>query len=910
MESEFNIQENDEELIISDNYKKIVIRKCGTFDLIDNVKDERIFQNAFWGIGICDYRFSANEFIPPLDVSALCNSVSDVCSVYLSSPINTIDWLNELLHLTDLYKIMIKEKVRPKYTNDILKIERKTKHYRKKKYDELNEEQQTNIVRFNRLLLEETFPKETPRSYKYIYSHDYELSEKQFCDGELLLHFVSAIKTNPQLHIKIILLENSPSIIMQLGIENTTGRNLAVTDLRPLVHDINKESSLFKGKPGILSFFNNGWQSWSPSYSLEVPCETPITAVDDAERVIGYDPVVVFDSHKKKYDAQLEKSLHEHFFISNLMTVITLSDRQTKQCQCLIIGFVTTKDQFSGIEFKTIEHDWLDFGVDNLTAKCWTDSFELLQGERIFSEKLFLNIDSNPLKGVETYANAIKTEMGVKITNSIPTGWCSWYHYFNEINEGVILDNLSFFQAHQDEKKIGDWLDIDESKFPHGMKWIAEQVKKAGFTPGIWIAPFVVQESSELFRKHKRWLIHDEGGSLVSAGHNWDDNLYGLDCSNPEVQDWLRKVFNKIVNDWGFTFIKIDFLYSAALVGEFHEKNLTRAQVYRRGLEIIRETVEERFILGCGAPIGPAVGIVDAMRIGPDTSSYWRTNKKSAPSNENAIRNILHRYFMHNYFWINDPDVLIARNKNTSLTLHEIYSVATVIGLSGGMLTLSDNMNELSVDRKELIKKIMPVYGKAATSKDFFKESIPQKIILPVTKHFDNWYVVGLFNWKDKCEDVALELEDLDLNSSDGREYHVYDFWQQKYMGKLSKEISFQLVPPHSVKLLCIREVTKYPTLLSTNVHITQGAVEILNIEHDAAKRQLAVDTNKLGKREGHLLFYFPDGLNNINEALLPAIAIDNHILSVEVDFKKENRFFIIYDLDNNIVITGNNCIH
>ena len=58
-------------------------------------------------------------------------------------------------------------------------------------------------------------------------------------------------------------------------------------------------------------------------------------------------------------------------------------------------------------------------------------------------------------------------------------------------------------------------------------------------------------------------------------------------------------------------------------------------EAYRRGLRLIRDAIgPEAYLLGCGAPILPSVGLVDAMRVSPDTGTDYepRHGDLSQPS--------------------------------------------------------------------------------------------------------------------------------------------------------------------------------------------------------------------------------------------------------------------------------------
>jgi hypothetical protein len=133
---------------------------------------------------------------------------------------------------------------------------------------------------------------------------------------------------------------------------------------------------------------------------------------------------------------------------------------------------------------------------------------------------------------------------------------------------------------------------------------------------------------------------------------------------------------------------------------------MTRGETLRRGLEAIRAgSGDDAFILGCGCPLGQAVGIVDGMRIGPDVSPFWGSGTAD-PSTVYALDAIIARSFMHRRLWLNDPDCLMLRARETRLTADERASLAAVIGASGGMLLISDDMALLGKDEGALFRTV------------------------------------------------------------------------------------------------------------------------------------------------------------------------------------------------------------
>ena len=317
--------------------------------------------------------------------------------------------------------------------------------------------------------------------------------------------------------------------------------------------------------------------------------------------------------------------------------------------------------------------------------------------------------------------------MNARVSAPFQRGWCSWYHYFHAITEDALRANLKSLEAMRSEfpldviqlddgfqSALGDW-DTTNAKFPSGLKKIADEIRAAGFKAGIWTAPFLAARDSRVMSEHPDWfIIHDETGEPVRAGHNpnWtasnDKFAYALDPSNPAFRAHLRHLFKKLTRDFGYSYLKLDFLYAAAAPGRRHDPNLTRGETLRHGLEAIRAGAgDDAFILGCGCPLGQAVGIVDGMRIGPDVSPFWGSTASGAgdPSTVYALDAIIARSFMHRRLWLNDPDCLMLRARETRLTADERAALAATIVASGGMLLISDDMSLLDAEAAQIVSR-------------------------------------------------------------------------------------------------------------------------------------------------------------------------------------------------------------
>jgi alpha-galactosidase len=276
-----------------------------------------------------------------------------------------------------------------------------------------------------------------------------------------------------------------------------------------------------------------------------------------------------------------------------------------------------------------------------------------------------------------------------------------------------------------------------------------------------------------------------------------------LDTTNPEVLRWLRSLARTLVREWGYRILKLDFLFAAGLPGQRHDRHATRAEALRRGLEAVREGAgDEAFLLGCGCPLGPAIGVVDAMRIGPDVAPFWTNWLSRGPmrdlhgvATKHAVRNILTRAFMHGRLWLNDPDCLMVRASRTKLSLEETRSLAAVIGLTDGMLVLSDRMDQLAQERLAVIDTSMMLRGGTTTVLDLFEADVPELVIARQTQSL----LLGAFNFGDEPARRIVDVARLGLRTGvavdlwDGNAWSIEEGW-----------LDLGEIPPHGGRLVRI----------------------------------------------------------------------------------------------------------
>jgi len=308
----------------------------------------------------------------------------------------------------------------------------------------------------------------------------------------------------------------------------------------------------------------------------------------------------------------------------------------------------------------------------------------------------------------------------------VPGGYESWYGHYTKISETVILRDLeavaagdglvneyyrrrgkpTVFQIDDGwERSVGGW-EPEPLKFPGGMRALAEAIEERGLIPGLWLAPLLATEFSTLALEHPDWLLGDERGRPLIAGWNpgWKGKIHCLDLSLEAVEEYLADLFHRIVEDWGYRYIKLDFLYAGFLRGTRSRGGAAYEHYDRVMGRLTAVTKDSRgrgvAYLGCGAPFEPSLRHFPLMRIGADTRESWERpalRLLGYPGRPAAGVNLSHtlgRSLFDGTVFVNDPDVLFFRRSRMRLSENEKELIALVDFLLASQLMVSDGAED------------------------------------------------------------------------------------------------------------------------------------------------------------------------------------------------------------------------
>lgn len=684
------------------------------------------------------------------------------------------------------------------------------------------------------------------------------------------------------------LLDSHQLFLQKIVIENHSNSTISCGKITLIDNSFNRDIK-FSPDNHNTGCFVNGWQSWSISGTYSAGMKQRI-------------PGLKFIQGQQWHNASTPIPRSKGMFTSDFFTV--LIDSQLNRG--MLAGFLSQKQHFGHAEIDLRNGESIKLIASG-------DYAFIPPGHTMETDWAVVQyIDFSDPEPIKDYLDAAAMENHVALKPVIPVGWCSWYHYYTRITPDNLAENITHLQSLDPripidlfqiddgyQRTVGDWLEF-KPEFQYGLAPIVAGIRSAGYTPGLWLAPFIVHPFSLLYQKHGEMLLRDRHGKPVNSAFNWNRFTTALDLSHPASQEYIQNVMDTVVNKWGFPYLKLDFLYAGALPGKHYDQTMTRAQVFDHGMKLIRETVTDHtYLLGCGAPIGSMIGYVDAMRIGADVSSDWEPkyngieilfpNEPNIPSVKNAMQNTVTRAWFHNHWWMNDPDCLLLRS-TTNLTEDEICTQAGLTAMSGGLVLLSDDLAQIPETRMKLLRKILPVIGKTPQVIDWQGKFTPSKLRIDLENSTGDWNLISFTNWTDFPVHHQIKASDFHLEADN--DWLVSSFWDST-VNVCSGFFDIGDLPPHATWVASVRKFTRgVPQYAGSDLHISQG-LEVSSWIHKEG--QIILNLRHNGVTDGNLLIYIPSDEIHIRNSAGRVVQLNNsqHLYRIPIHLPADDQIQI-----------------
>ncbi|SFE43965.1 Carbohydrate binding module (family 6) [Paenibacillus catalpae] len=412
-----------------------------------------------------------------------------------------------------------------------------------------------------------------------------------------------------------------------------------------------------------------------------------------------------------RYQARtINTALNNNNYISSEMTAIY--DNTTRSG--LVIGSVTHDVWKTGI-FWSGSNDKLNKlkvygGFTSLTSTHDSIGHGQVTGTTITSPQIAVGYYADYRDGLENYGEAnaavappLKFEKGVP--SGVPVGWNSWGAYESSLSYDKVVEVSNFFKANlQSFTNKGTvyinmdsyWDNLSEQQLRDAVKLIRNNGQKAG----IYYGPFVYWgdnmsqpvEGTNGKYTYGDIVLRDADGNILPKV----DGAYAIDPTHPGSKQRVEYVFKKFL-DYGFEYIKIDFLSHGSFEGKHYDPMAqTGIQAYNQGMAHIDKTLGGKmFISASIAPLFPSQ-YAHARRISCDVDgSLGRT--------EYQLNNLTYGWWQNGTIYTyTDPDYMtLAKGGSFNAAQTRVNAAA----ISGTVYMNSDDVSK--VETQELMKSLL-----------------------------------------------------------------------------------------------------------------------------------------------------------------------------------------------------------
>jgi hypothetical protein len=474
------------------------------------------------------------------------------------------------------------------------------------------------------------------------------------------------------------------------------------------------------------------------------------------------------------------------------------------------------------------------------------------------------------------------------------TGYCTWWAYKYDFTQKTLDELTDVFAA----KKLPDfgykYIQLDDTyqtgngscpqnwltwnqKFPGGADYALKKIKSSGMQGGIWVHRVhrpTDPNVADIGKQHPDWFVKKADGSLFMDG-----GFYILNTRNKEAIDGMVRPIYRELKKQGWGYVKIDG--AGDLLGCYKNKqcedhfkkiNSTPEESLRDWDRIAREELgKDIYILNCwGVNTGLCVvGLADGCRLAGDGF------QPETLANNSACEGVV---------WRNDPDhcdilgswLMDEKAVMPVFGAKEPVPVRTIVrpaicSIAGAVLMVSDKVevykDDLNIEGMKRSSPVLPTvpaqtYDPGHGSDTWWLQEIDRQ--------FDHWSVLSRIQWAKRREPEwkfdlkgmpSQEVKFTDLGLEPDREYVVFEYWTQKFIGKAKGAFTAPAMDTNNgMQVFAIREARAYPWVLSTTRHLSQGGVCLMDEKWDQSSNILSGTSKVVAGDPYVLIIHLPAG--------------------------------------------------
>ena len=410
-----------------------------------------------------------------------------------------------------------------------------------------------------------------------------------------------------------------------------------------------------------------------------------------------------------------------------------------------------------------------------------------------------------------------------------------------------------------------DWRKQSVTTFPHGAKWLADQMHVRGLQLGSWLIADA-WDAEDVYKEHPDWFLHHPDGTPVYFG--WTGKFF-LDGSNPGAVRFLTEEMQRESREWGVDNFWVDGNWSdtiakyASAGPYFYDKRVPWWEAYRRLIQAIRDGAgPASYIHMDGAVPLATMGIANGSRTAGDPNGGSGQKYGDGECCQDwkgaltARTGTMDWYFLNRTGWYCDPSD--AFNVGFPMTLDQAHVWGPLLSLTGQVLMLADPVYELPSERVRIAKALFPsppvrpveIYSRPGQA--------PSVWDLRVAHVGQQWDVIMFINWEAQPRTISVALADLGLNPDD--KYLLFDFWDKKSLGMLADGRIELWVPATGSRLVRLTPLADHPEVFGLARHITQGLVDLHSLSWQSTDKTLRGESVVPAGDPYQFWVYVPEG--------------------------------------------------
>lgn len=422
-----------------------------------------------------------------------------------------------------------------------------------------------------------------------------------------------------------------------------------------------------------------------------------------------------------------------------------------------------------------------------------------VSGKEVASPKIFLGFFPDYRDGMEAYgkANAVIAPP-LAWDKGIPIGWNSWSAVADKVSYAVYTDSSDFVKENLQDNSFSEdgvvyinfdsfWDNLTEKE----LREAAEHVRNNGQIPGIYMTPFTFWGGGYMAGtvpgtgNRYSWqdlVLKDENGTILPAV----DGGVSLDPTHPGTIMNLEYQFNRFF-EWGFAYVKMDFMSHGAREGIFYDKDITTGtQAYNYGMQKIHEILGDRlenqefFISLSIAPLFPSQ-YAHSRRISCDVFG-------TIDQTEYMLNSLTYGWWINGTIYpFNDPDHIVVYNSfnhKQAIQYNEGLSRYISAAIAGTMLIDSDDFR-IKEARKRAVEMLTCEEINAVAKRNVAFRPVEGNTKDAACDTFVSYeqgedaLYLAVFNFDGvKTKKMQMDPERLGLDPS--LEYEMYDLWSKE----------------------------------------------------------------------------------------------------------------------------------